>query len=68
MRKLISFLILIIITVTTYSQPKVPGGISVRGGIIANLHENVRSYFRNNVGYGIITSGFAVDGMYEKLY
>ena len=65
MRKFFILFILFAISFAMYGQPKLPGGISVRGGAIANVHENVRSYFRNGVASGIVTSGFAVDGMYE---
>ena len=47
------------------AQPKLPGGISVRGGVIANAHENVRSYFNHSRAIDAITSGFSLDGMYD---
>ena len=47
------------------AQPKLPGAVSVRGGVIANAHENVRSYFNHSRAIDAITSGFALDGMYD---
>ena len=49
----------------TKAQPTHQWGVSVRGGVIANIHENVRSYFRHSVPLTIITSGFSVDGVYN---
>ena len=42
-----------------------PWGISVRGGVIGNVHENVMSYFRHRRFSDLFTAGFSVDGMYD---
>ena len=42
-----------------------PWGISVRGGVIGNVHENVMSYFRHRRFSDLVTAGFSVDGMYD---
>lgn len=46
-------------------QQGAPWGFAVRGNVVANLHENVRSYFNHGRAADIVTSGFSVDGMYD---
>lgn len=46
-------------------RPEHPWGFGVRGGVIANAHENVRSYFNHGRAIDAVTSGFALDGMYD---
>ena len=42
-----------------------PWGISIRGGVIGNVHENVMSYFKHRRIVDLVTAGFSVDGMYD---
>ena len=59
------FLLLVPGILARAQRLETPAGIAVRGGVMANLHENVRSYFNHQRFGDIFTSGFAVDGMYD---
>ena len=65
MKKLAVTLFILAWALVAMAQPKSPAGFAVRGGVMANLHENVRSYFNHQRFGDIFTSGFAVDGMYD---
>ena len=59
------FLLLVPGILARAQRLETPAGFAVRGGVMANLHENVRSYFNHQRFGDIFTSGFALDGMYD---
>ena len=42
-----------------------PMCISVRGGVMGNVYDNFKSYLNHYRSFDLLTTGFAVDGMYD---